>query len=84
MDDQYEAFCMADPSFYDVMHSDATAGDSFAVAFRQLPPDWRRSEQDDWLTFRLEGSMLPPQGWKIHASATPDGAERVLETVWNY
>ncbi|MCC3763172.1 class III lanthionine synthetase LanKC [Glycomyces sp. TRM65418] len=84
MDDRYAAFCMADPAFYDAMYSAETAGESFAVAERPLPEGWRRSESDDWLTVRHEATALPMQGWKIHASATMDGAERVLEKVWDY
>ncbi|GAA2309633.1 class III lanthionine synthetase LanKC [Glycomyces scopariae] len=84
MGDRYEAFCMADPSFYDAMHSEATAGASFAVAGRDLPEAWRCTAKDDWLTVRREGAVLPLQGWKIHASASLDGAERVLEAVWDY
>ncbi|RRR98552.1 class III lanthionine synthetase LanKC [Glycomyces terrestris] len=84
MGDRYEAFCMADPSFYDAMHSEATAGASYAVADRDLPEGWRCTAKDDWLTVRREGAALPLQGWKIHASATLDGAERVLEAVWDY
>ncbi|MEU5875234.1 class III lanthionine synthetase LanKC [Glycomyces sp. NPDC047369] len=84
MGDRYEAFCMADPSFYDAMHSEATAGASFATASRALPEGWRCSAKDDWLTVRRDGAPLPLQGWKIHASATLGGAERVLEAVWEY
>jgi hypothetical protein len=84
MDDRYAAFCMADPAFYDAMYSAETAGTSFAVAERELPEGWRCSESDDWITVRREDAALPMQGWKIHASATMDGAERVLEIVWDY
>jgi hypothetical protein len=84
MDDRYAAFCMADPAFYDAMYSAETAGTSFAVAERELPEGWRSSESDDWITVRREDAALPMQGWKIHASATMDGAERVLATVWDY
>ncbi|MFG3342138.1 class III lanthionine synthetase LanKC [Glycomyces sp. NPDC048151] len=84
MDDRYAAFTMADPAFYDAMYSAETAGESFAVAGRELPEGWRRSESDDWLTVRRDDAALPAQGWKIHASATMDGAERVLAAVWDY
>jgi len=84
MDDRYEAFAMADPSFYDAMHSDRTAGPPFATADRALPEGWRRAEQDDWFTFHPAGIRLPGQGWKIHASATLDGADRVLDAVWDH
>ncbi|HEY2763892.1 MAG TPA: class III lanthionine synthetase LanKC [Pseudonocardiaceae bacterium] len=83
----YAAFVLADPSFFDVMHSERTAGESFPIAGRPLPAGWSCSEQEDW--FVLDPGVagvgdLPMQGWKIHVSATVDNAERVLEAVWDY
>lgn len=46
MDQGYDTFVMAGPSFYDVMHSEQTAGASFPIAERPLPDGWRRHEQD--------------------------------------
>ncbi|MEV0644213.1 class III lanthionine synthetase LanKC [Phytomonospora sp. NPDC050363] len=85
MDDRYEAFSMADPLFYDAMHSVQTAGESFALAGRELPEGWRRYEQDDWFVFHADNARpTPAQGWKIHASASVESAEKVLEAVWEY
>ncbi len=85
MDQDYQPFCMADPSFYDAMHSEATAGESFATAARPLPDGWTSHEQDDWFVINPPvRQSLPLQGWKIHASATQDNADRVLDTVWEY
>ncbi|NUR29315.1 MAG: protein kinase/lanthionine synthetase C family protein [Catenulispora sp.] len=84
MDGRYEAYTMADRTFYDAMHSRKAAGESFAVAERPLPEGWRRYEQDDWIVVDPQPVGLPTQGWKIHASATPDSAVRVLEAVWDY
>ncbi len=83
MDDRYETFCMADPLFYDVLHAERTAGSTFGIADRPPPAGWRCREQDDWLVFD-PGAALPLQGWKIHASACLDNAERVLDAVWEY
>jgi predicted Ser/Thr protein kinase len=85
MDQYYESFCMADSSFYDAMHSEETAGESFVTASRPLPDGWTLRPQDDWLvvTPRVR-QQTPLQGWKIHASATLDNADRVLDTVWEY
>ena len=70
MDQDYQPFCMADPSFYDAMHSEDTAGESFATAARPLPDGWTLHEQDDWFVVNPRVRQeLPPQGWKIHASA---------------
>jgi serine/threonine protein kinase len=85
MDQDYQPFCMADPSFYDAMHSEDTAGESFATAARPLPTGWTLHAQDDWLVVNPETRQeLPLQGWKIHASATMDNADKVLDTVWEY
>ena len=84
MDERYEAFCMADPLFYDAPHSKLSAGKPFSVADRALPDGWRRAEQDDWLTFSRGHVGLPAQGWKIHVSACLDNAERILDAVWDY
>lgn len=84
MDQAYEAYTLADPSFYDAMHSEQTAGSSFSIADRELPDGWRLSGQDDWLVIDPGTTGLPTQGWKIHASATPDNADRILAAVWDY
>jgi len=84
MDDRYEAFAMADPVFYDALHSERTAGASFPTAARPLPDGWLRTEQDDWYVFTSDNRRLPAQGWKIHASACPDNADRILNAVWDY
>lgn len=89
VDQGYEAFCMADASFYDAMHSDRTAGVSFPTADRSLPEGWGRGEQDDWFVFTPPAgdrvrAGLPEQGWKIHASACLDNAPRILDAVWDY
>ncbi|HEU4427062.1 MAG TPA: class III lanthionine synthetase LanKC [Pilimelia sp.] len=84
MDDRYEAFAMADPVFYDALHSERTAGASFPTAARPLPDGWHRGEQDDWLVFGCHTTELPAQGWKIHVSACPHNAERILDAVWDY
>lgn len=84
MDGRYEAFIMADRTFYDAMHSTRSAGESFALATRPLAEGWRRYEQDDWIVVDPGPVGLPSQGWKIHASATPDSAVRVLDAVWEY
>jgi Protein kinase domain len=84
MSERYEAFCMAHPLFYDALHSESTAGKSFATADRPLPDGWRRAEQDDWLVFGPPDLNVPAQGWKIHVSATLANADRVLDTIWDY
>lgn len=85
MEQEYQQFCMADPSFYDAMHSEGTAGESFATAGRVLPPGWTLGERDDWFTVNpAVRQEIPLQGWKIHAAATVDNADQVLDTIWTY
>nr|WP_042186270.1 class III lanthionine synthetase LanKC [Kibdelosporangium sp. MJ126-NF4]CEL17172.1 Lanthionine biosynthesis protein LanL [Kibdelosporangium sp. MJ126-NF4]CTQ91598.1 Lanthionine biosynthesis protein LanL [Kibdelosporangium sp. MJ126-NF4] len=84
MNEEYEPYCMADPSFYDAMHSEQTAGESFTTARRPLPDGWTRHEQDDWFVLDPGTRDIPLQGWKIHASATTDNAERVIDGIFDY
>ncbi|GAB3904799.1 hypothetical protein GCM10029964_099110 [Kibdelosporangium lantanae] len=84
MNEEYEPYTMADPSFYDAMHSEQTAGESFAAADRALPAGWSRYEQDDWFVFNPGTSGLPAQGWKLHAAATKANAARVIVTIFDY
>ncbi|MBV9161878.1 MAG: class III lanthionine synthetase LanKC [Pseudonocardiales bacterium] len=84
MDKAYEAYCVPDSPFYDTMSSEQTAGASFRTAERPLPDGWRRYEQDDWFVIDPNRSGMPVQGWKIHASAAMDNAERILDAVWDY
>lgn len=84
MDKGYDGFCLTDPLFYDsptVVRSDDV---DFALAQTPVPPGWRRSELEDWLVYTPEDVQFPDQGWKIHASASLDHAEKVLAAVWDY
>lgn len=84
MEERYSAFCVADPSFYDSAVRNRGDDVDLAVASRPLPEGWSRGELGDWLVYHPAGGDLPPQGWKIHASASLDDAERILEIVWDY
>jgi hypothetical protein len=75
---------MADPLFYDALHTEGTAGRPFSVADRPLPVGWLCKEQEDWLVVSPPALELPTQGWKIHISACLDNADRVVTTVWDY
>lgn len=83
MDERYDTYCAADRLFYDSLGS-STAQPTFATADRPVPEGWKREPLGDWLIQAPEGGSLPPQGWKIHISATLDNAERVLEAVFAY
>ncbi|ARX89281.1 hypothetical protein SMD44_08768 [Streptomyces alboflavus] len=43
-----------------------------------------RTERGGWISLHRDGVPLPRQGWKIHASATADRAEHVVNTVWDH
>ncbi len=84
MDARYEPFCFADPVFYDTPERWQRTVADFAAAAGPVPAGWRREDRDLWAVYQPEGVRLPLQGWKIHVSATPANAERVLEKVCGY
>ncbi|MGH3753513.1 MAG: class III lanthionine synthetase LanKC [Pseudonocardiaceae bacterium] len=83
MDDGYEVYCIADPLFYDSMIGPSRS-ESFDATQRLVPEGWERRIADNWVVMNPVGTSVPQQGWKIHASACLDNAERILETVWAY
>lgn len=94
MDKRYEVYALADGHFYDTPDRLADEGTRqaaplFATAGRPVPEGWRTARGGDWLTFTPvdeDGAPLPSpaQGWKIHATATRENAERVAAAVWDY
>ncbi len=84
MDARYEPFCFADPLFYDSPRRWQRSASDFEAARAEAPAGWRRTERDLWIVLQPAGLRLPSQGWKIHVSATPDNAERVLAKVSEY
>ncbi|SFC89708.1 class III lanthionine synthetase LanKC [Streptomyces aidingensis] len=92
MNKRYEVFCLADRRFYEtpdrIAGGTAPGGDGpgelFGTARRPVPAGWRSERSGDWLHLHPPGVRMPPQGWKIHASACPDNADRVAGRVWEY
>ncbi|WP_037636033.1 class III lanthionine synthetase LanKC [Streptomyces katrae] len=82
MNKGYAAFCDADRWFYDAPYR--RAGESYPAALAPVPSGWRSHRSGDWLALRPADTELPPQGWKIHVSATLDNAESLLTTVYEY
>jgi predicted Ser/Thr protein kinase len=80
---QYEAFCVADPLFYDSPGA-AGSGERFAAAARELPAGWSRQINDEWVMQVPGDAQLPRQGWKIHLSACLGNAERIIDLAWTY
>jgi len=58
-------------------------GDELLTIARVLIPlDWKTYTQNVWFQVRpKEDIFLPPHGWKIHISATPQNGEEVLRKV---
>ncbi|MQA97685.1 MAG: phosphotransferase [Streptosporangiales bacterium] len=85
MDKRYEAYCVADPVFYENPSAGPRAARTrLALDGREPPADWQLAEDDEWRMLAPPGHRLPPQGWKIHVSACLDNAERVLHAVWDH
>ncbi|WP_394827244.1 class III lanthionine synthetase LanKC [Pendulispora albinea] len=85
MDASYEAYCLADPFFYESpARMDREGCDDFALANRALPAGWQRHVDDTWVRFRPDDISLPQQGWKVHVSGCMGNANRILEAVWEY
>src|SRR5688572_8622373 len=83
MNNDYEAFCMADPLFYD-NPGNAITDEIYNATRRDAPHLWQRVEQGNWVAIAPEEHELPTQGWKIHVSGCLDNAERIIEAVWDY
>jgi hypothetical protein len=83
METHYEAYCLADPLFYDSPTAIPPERD-FAAAHMPIEADWRRTDRHEWIVLTPTCAALPPQGWKIHISACLDNAERVLTIARDY
>ncbi|MFL6078044.1 MAG: class III lanthionine synthetase LanKC [Mycobacteriales bacterium] len=86
MDKTYEAYCLADPLFYDDPARWQPSGEqlSFKVGDRPVPEGWDFQPKGDWLIMTPVRARMLTQGWKIHVSATRTNADDVLATVWDY
>src|SRR6266702_3868612 len=83
VDEGCDTYCLVDPLFYDSPRLLADDGLDFEVGRRPPPDGWERRELGDWLMYRPVGADLPPQGWKIRASACLDNAEKILIAAWD-
>ncbi|MFC7530938.1 class III lanthionine synthetase LanKC [Actinoplanes sp. GCM10030250] len=84
MDRRYDAYCAADPLFYDSLATVQRSAGDFPAARRQLPDGWSIRAHDDWLIAGRDGATLPRQGWKIHSSGRPENAQQIVDTIWHY
>lgn len=84
MDLRYEAFCFADPLFYDEQQEIGAPVGDFAQALPAPATGWVTADRGVWRALSPESRQLPGQGWKIHVSAGLDNARRVLVQVHEY
>ncbi|MGW2517019.1 class III lanthionine synthetase LanKC [Streptomyces sp. NPDC001617] len=93
MDKRYEVYALADRHFYETPDRLSAAGEQSAPEFdtarREVPEGWAAARIGDWLTLTpldADGNPVegPSQGWKIHASATRENAERIAAIVWDH
>ncbi|OXM52541.1 class III lanthionine synthetase LanKC [Amycolatopsis alba] len=81
MDVRYEAYCFADPLFFDEQQETGNAADDFASLLPAPESGWRTGVRGVWRMLHPVARNLPLQGWKIHVSAGLGNAERVLAKV---
>jgi tRNA A-37 threonylcarbamoyl transferase component Bud32 len=90
VDARYDAYCVADATFYDTpmrfpAEKATTAGKAaFTISERPVPQGWRRGERGEWVMLTPERAELPAQGWKVHVSACLDNADELLRLTWDY
>jgi tRNA A-37 threonylcarbamoyl transferase component Bud32 len=84
-----QLYCFADAIFFeDVSRWSGGAGHLadalLSVSALPLPDGWTRTGQGVWTGLHPPGETLPPQGWKIHISATLDNADKLCRIAWDY
>lgn len=76
--------CRPGTPYFDVPSgTDGRDGD-FPLAHAEPPAGWVHDVGAEWVARRPAAPPLPAQGWKVHVSATPDSAARVLEAAAGY
>lgn len=76
----YVPFTAAHRYFYDVLGSPDSTDDSPELAPYAAPTGWARREWGPWVAF-LPPTPVPDAGWKVHVSALPTTAARVVAIV---
>ncbi|MFP3991102.1 class III lanthionine synthetase LanKC [Streptomyces sp. E11-3] len=91
MDKRYEVYALADRCFYETPNRLSTSAPAalYETARRPVPAGWRTRRVADWLVCAPvdeagEPLPAPPQGWKIHVSATGETADKTAAAVWDY
>ncbi|MFF5213012.1 class III lanthionine synthetase LanKC [Streptosporangium sp. NPDC000396] len=81
---QLLAYCQADTVFFEPPWRIPDHDSLLSVSRRSLPAGWQRRDNDLWVVWHPPGVTLPPQGWKIHISATLADADAVCDLVANF
>ncbi len=84
MREEFEAFLLADPVYFDHESRSDNRRSDFPAAWEAVPAGWQRHERDVWVELRPEGYRMPRQGWKVHVSACPDNGPRIVKKIYDY
>ncbi|PRX44563.1 protein kinase-like protein [Prauserella shujinwangii] len=84
MDLRYEAYCFADPLFFDEQRETRTPEEDFSTLLPLPGTGWVQKDLGVWRMLAPDAVALPGQGWKIHVSSGLDNAERILSRVYEY
>ena len=84
MDLRYEAFCFADPLFFDEQRDTGRTEDTFDLRLPPVPSNWISADHGEWRVHYPPDIIMPAQGWKIHVSTTLDTALQLLMTIHSY
>ncbi|WP_424890423.1 class III lanthionine synthetase LanKC [Streptomyces sp. XH2] len=79
-----EAYCQADPVFYDTGSRGGADASAFTQTHAVVPAGWERRDRDVWVVYLPAGHVMPRQGWKIHISGLPDNAQRVVDIAFEH
>ncbi|MFU8872166.1 class III lanthionine synthetase LanKC [Micromonospora sp. SL4-19] len=82
LDFRFLDFCRDDTLFYDRPDPHNAEGDF--LAGRPPGDGWRSERGREWTVCTPPVLDIPDQGWKIHVSASPENAEKLLDAVAPY
>ena len=80
MDMRYVQFINPKEKYYEPPLEKAAES---ALEILDVPLNWFKSSDNHWTYYSNLDSVLPIQGWKIHISAIPNEAQKMLEVVSN-
>jgi serine/threonine protein kinase len=78
---ELNSYTFVDPHYFEPLSRHTISSDYEEVLRQLLPDDWEVSRHDLWLMAASHRTEIPPQGFKIHLSATFHSAREVLRRV---